>query len=932
MPQTDPSPSVGSLDETLASHGGSHGVIGEASFERGDVVGRYVVLEDIGRGAMGLVVAAYDPELDRKIALKLVRVGPGAAESSSGARARLIREAQAMAKLAHPNVITIHDVGAAGDDVFIAMEFVDGGSLREYLAREKPSWQAIVATFIQAGEGLAAAHAQGIVHRDFKPDNVLVRSDGRVGVADFGLARRDDSHAEETSPADVLEQITSTLRDTSIDTLGGLTMTGATLGTPAYMAPEQHLRTSLDHRCDQFAFCVALWEALVGRRPYAGTTLGAIALSVTSGKLEEFPRDSPVPSRIRTALERGLRRDPDERFASMHPLLDELRTALRAEQRRDSKRPWRWVLGGATLLAIAALVHVANEHAAEPPQPCTGASEHMVGVWDDQTEAEARAAFERSGRSFAAHSFARADATLDGLRDQWVASHTAACEATRVHGEQSEDMLDRRMSCLARRRGELAAVATALRAGDEATVEGVDALLATIEPIADCDDLEQLRTELAPPPADRRAAVDDLRDRLADLQIRQRTLSNIDATAEVATLLAEAEALDYAPIVAEVLNIQTSVVEATEGPQASRPIARRAMAVAAEANHRRALVEALITLGWIEGVGRADYDLGLWLLDQARAETHALGDPVRTSLQIRSNRGAVHFQLGDYEAAMREFEAALEFAREKLGDDHIRVADLRFNIGGVHQQLGHAELAEQAFRLAVTHYTELMGPDHPEVAQCHGNLAISLMSLGKFAEAEQQVRRAIAILEADGGHSSLGGNYATLGEIALRRDDLPAALASFERAYALKAEVFGADNPSTQMTLASLAKVEHLLGRHDDARAHFLGGIESGVASSPYHAMVVELRIGLADVELSAGDYSAAIAQLDEVDARLALATEESSWYIAEAKRVRARLEHLRGNDRAARALLDQAEALLTDADDPALVQRIAALRAELDG
>jgi tetratricopeptide (TPR) repeat protein len=932
VPPSDTAPSVESLDETMASHGGSGRALEEASFERGDLVGRYVVLEDIGRGAMGLVVAAYDPELDRKIALKLVRVGPGATESASGARARLIREAQAMAKLAHPNVITIHDVGAAGDDVFIAMEFVDGGSLREYLAREQPSWQAIVATFVQAGEGLAAAHAQGIVHRDFKPDNVLVRSDGRVGVADFGLARRDDSSAAQPSPAEQLEQITSTLRDTSIDTLGGLTMTGATLGTPAYMAPEQHLRTNLDHRCDQFAFCVALWEALAGRRPYAGATLGAIALSVTSGKLEEFPRDSPVPSRVRAALERGLRRDPDERFASMRPLLDELRAALRTDQRRDSKRPWLWVLGAATLLAIAALVHVANEHPVEAPRPCTGASEHMLGVWDEQVEAEARAAFERSGRTFAPHSFARADATLDRLREQWVASHTAACEATRVHGEQSEDMLDRRMSCLARRRGELAAVSTALRAGDEATIEGVDALLATIEPIADCDDLEQLRTELAPPPADRRAAVDDLRDRLADLRVRQRTLSNVELETQIAALLAEAEALDYAPIVAEALNIQAAVIEVAEGPNEALPIARRAMAVAAQGSHRRALVDAMTTLGWIEGVGRANYELGLWLLDQAEAETVALGDPVGLGLKIRSNRGAVNFHLGEYEAAMREFESALEFGREKLGDDHIRVADLRFNIGGVHQELGHLELAEQAFRLAVANYTELMGPDHPEVAQCHGNLAISLMSQGKFDEAEQQARRAIAILEADGGHSSLGGNYATLGEIALRRGDLPAALENYQRAHAMKSEVFGEDKPTTLMSLASLAKIEHLLGRLDDARTHYLHGIEIGVPANPYHAMVVELRIGLADVEVSAGNYAAALAQLDDVDARLAQAPEESRWYIAEAKRVRARLEHLRGNDRAARVLLDEAEALLTDLDDPALVQRIAALGAEIDG
>ena len=924
------------MEETLASRGGTAGSadeFDEVSLDRGDLVGRYVVLEDIGRGAMGLVVAAYDPELDRKIALKLVRVGPGATESTVGSRARLIREAQAMAKLAHPNVITIHDVGATGDDVFIAMEFVDGGSLREWLVREQPSWQTIVATFVQAGEGLAAAHAQGIVHRDFKPDNVLVRSDGRVAVADFGLARRDDSHAEVASSPETLDAMTSTWRDSSVDALAGLTMTGATLGTPAYMAPEQHLRIGLDHRCDQFAFCVALWEALVGRRPYPGTTLGAIALNVTSGKLEEFPRDSPVPSRVRAALERGLRIDPDARFASMRPLLDELRTVLRADRRRDSgSRPWMWAIGAATLLGSAAIVVALIDQPEPAPRLCAGASEHMIGIWDEQVEAEARAAFERSDRPFARRSFARADAALDQLREQWLASHTAACEATRVHGEQSEDMLDRRMTCLARRRGEIAAVSTVLRAGEEAAIEGVDGLLATIEPIADCDDLEQLQAELAPPPVDRRQAVNDLRDRLADLGVRRRVLSNVDAQAEVAALLAEAELLDYKPLIAEALNIQASVIEVAVGPNEALPIARRAMAVAAEAGHRREVVDAMAMLAWIEGVGRANFDLALWLLDQAQAEAHALGDPPRLILHIRSNRGAVHFHRSDWEAAMAEFEAALAFAREKLGEDHIRVADLRFNIAGVNQEVGRFELAEQEFRLAIEHYTELMGPDHPEVAQCHGNLAVTLMSLGKLEEAETQARRAIAILEADGGSSSLGGTLATLGEIMARRGDLPAALTSYERAHAMKVEVYGANTPTTLMTLARLAKIEHQLGRHDDARAHLLGGIELGMTSSPEHAMIVELRLVLAVLEIDVGDFAAADVQLDDVEARIAASEENVSWYRAEVKLLRAQSQHRQGRDREARALLGEAEALLTETDDPALVQRVAALRAELEG
>src|SRR5690349_3160148 len=224
------------IDATLVSLGNTAGAREAPPLERGDVVGRYVILEEIGRGAMGVVVAAYDPELDRKIALKLMAVGPRRADGKD-ASARLLREAQAMARLSHPNVITVHDVGTADGDVFIAMEFVEGGSLRSHLAEKQPRWDEIVRRFIEAGEGLAAAHRQGIVHRDFKPDTVLVRADGRACVGDFGLARRDETVTQ--TPID--EDMRTTARGTS-SIVDASTMTGASMGTPAYMAPEQHLR------------------------------------------------------------------------------------------------------------------------------------------------------------------------------------------------------------------------------------------------------------------------------------------------------------------------------------------------------------------------------------------------------------------------------------------------------------------------------------------------------------------------------------------------------------------------------------------------------------------------------------------------------------------------------------------------------------------
>src|SRR5690606_1441989 len=239
----------------------------------GATIGRYVVLAPLGRGAMGTVLAALDPELDRKVALKVLHE-----TARGGDRARLQREAQALARLSHPNVMILHDVGtwvdpAGGRHVFLAMELVVGHTLSDWLASAPRSVDAIVAVFAQAGRGLAAAHAAGLVHRDFKPHNVLVGSDGRVRVTDFGLAR---SFGEDTRPPITVDTHTGPISLPELALHETLTRTGEWVGTPAYMAPEQLQGGAADPRADQFAFCVALYEALHGQRPFAGRTPGEI--------------------------------------------------------------------------------------------------------------------------------------------------------------------------------------------------------------------------------------------------------------------------------------------------------------------------------------------------------------------------------------------------------------------------------------------------------------------------------------------------------------------------------------------------------------------------------------------------------------------------------------------------------------------------------
>jgi serine/threonine protein kinase/Flp pilus assembly protein TadD len=308
----------------------------------GTAVGRYIIVREVGGGGMGFVYLARDPELNRKVAIKLLR-----AERSPDwkeGRERLLREAQAMAQLAHPNVISVYDVGTYAQEVFIAMEYVDGSTLTEWLSATKRSWRETVSIFAQAGRGLAAAHAAGILHRDFKPDNVLVGNDARVRVLDFGLARAaqgadgadsgissDDANAEKIRPVGA--------RMLSV----ALTKSGKLMGTPAYMAPEQLIGERGDARTDQFSFCVALYQGLYGELPFSGETVAALLDQIEQQRVKEPSKAVRVPARVRKVVLRGLNRAREARYESIDDLLRELTQRPRAV--------WRWSVGALIVLA-----------------------------------------------------------------------------------------------------------------------------------------------------------------------------------------------------------------------------------------------------------------------------------------------------------------------------------------------------------------------------------------------------------------------------------------------------------------------------------------------------------------------------------------------------------------------------------------------------
>lgn len=342
----------------------THGVSGppaeDGILQPGTQFGRYVIKKVLGEGGMGVVYAAYDPTLNRKIAIKVLRVSSHVSDiDTHSARARMLREAQAMAMVGHPNLVQVFDVGTYQNDVYIAMEFVEGITLREWQkTNPKAPWREVLQKYLDAAKGLSAAHKRHLIHRDFKPDNVMVSSDGHVRVMDFGLARHTG------------QEDTNTTTETPNVLAHPLTQTGMIMGTPAYMAPEQFLADDTDHRTDQFCFCIALFEALYGYRPFQGETMKGLARSVMRGEIT-LPGKSPVDDHILGALLKGLQTELDDRHDNMDMLLDALITE---PDTTTQGKPWIMYITSFAVLISGILLYwfsaqLLNDRPPPPPPP-----------------------------------------------------------------------------------------------------------------------------------------------------------------------------------------------------------------------------------------------------------------------------------------------------------------------------------------------------------------------------------------------------------------------------------------------------------------------------------------------------------------------------------------------------------------------------------
>jgi tetratricopeptide (TPR) repeat protein len=771
-----------------------------SAYPRGSTLGRYVILERVGAGGMGVVYAAYDPQLDRRVAIKLVRAADDP-ETSAPARDRLLREAQAMAQLGHPNLVAVFDAGTAGDEVFLAMEFVDGQTLAQWLAGEPRQPRAVIDAFVQAGDGLAAAHAAGLVHRDFKPDNAFVRADGRVQVGDFGLAR---ALGRGAGPRDAAAQPA----DAGAQTHG-------VVGTPAFMPPEQRDGRPADARSDVFSFCVALSWALYGVHPFDDGRV-AIGVATAVGNPAVIRRDGRVERTVRDALLRGLELDPERRWPAMAPLLAVLRV--------DTARRRRRIAGGIVGVAsVAAAVGFAVQ-AAAPADPCASIEPRLAEVWGDPVRAEVEAVVRAAATPRAEETWEVVRRELDGHAAHWRDGYTASCRATRDGGGLEPAVYERRAHCYGVRLDTLAATVDVLRSPDPIPLERMVLMVTALPEPRSCDAIADDADRGAAP---EREVAGRMRRDLARAAALRSARRGADAQVLAAAVQAEAHAVGATGIEAAA----TLEVGRNQAASESATTIRAAVAQAILAGDDELAADAwLAYLAELTDVGDLDGATAITGIVEAavhRAPTDA------NAWMLQNNLGNLAFARRDFVAAEKVYRDAIDLLVAAGDVSSSRMATAVANLGAALGEQGRVAEAIASLQEAVALREALYGPTHPSLAGSLDGLALALLHEGRLDAAWATAQRVVSLEEqlrgADARDEGLAAARMRRAHIEGLRGEHRAAIASID---AVLGRTLPAGVPAEWARALEIRGVAHeALGERVGARADHLAalGLRSAV-------------------------------------------------------------------------------------------------------
>ncbi len=840
----------GAWDEDVSTH------------QPGATLGRYVVLSLLGAGGMGEVYTAYDPALDRRVALKVIK--PFSDKGSlSGARGALLAEAQALAKLAHPNVVAVYDVGTIDDDVYIAMEYVEGTTLNTWMRTERPLDE-VLDVFVAAGRGLEAAHAAGIVHRDFKPDNVIIGKDGRVRVIDFGIAQQGPAEASD-----------------------------AIVGTVAYMAPEQFKREKVGPAADQFSFAVALYTGVYRQYPFDGTTEDAISANICAGKMLPLPTTSKVPARLRDAIQRALSVDPALRFPAMHELL----VTIKPPPRRSRLA---LAIAGAVAVAAAATITILATRGGAP-EPCSGFERDLAGIWDPTR----KVAIEGQVKAAA---WPAIEKLFDTYVGDWTKTKQSACRATAVTREQTPLVLERRMTCLDTRLRELDAAVAIVAAGGVASARAID-IGSNLRSPSSCSNL----ASLAPLPSAPAPAIVAVEASIA--QVRAKRLAGQFREARTATeaAITSAKQLGWTGAVARTL-VERGLAEAADGdPKAARETLFEAVRTSEEARDAASEAAGWIGLVSVEAAGlRAPSEALRWAKHAEISLANAGNDQEQQAELLHNIAGALRVLDRNAEALDHE-RRALALLEHAFGSHHVRIANQRAAIATTLRQLGQLDDAIREAEAALKILEELAGLTHPYAASLLNGLALTYDEAGRIEDARKALERAIVISELELGptHLRLANPLMNLVALERRAGRADAAEAFWDRAYAIRSSNLGANHPDVTRALHGKLLDRMNRGLEDEARAL----INEVITRQRQRTDAIELASALSlrcELERRAGQLDAAAATCTQAMAELPTPHDpvRSLYVYSYAARVAADRNDLP----AARKLVAEAQAFLANA------------------
>ena len=789
-------------------------------------LGRFEIVRQLGVGSMGVVYAARDPMLEREVAVKLLR----ADVASANALARLQREAQALAQISHANVVEVFGIGRHDNDVFVAMALIDGCTLAAWQAEAAPGPEEILAAYLQAARGLSAIHQAGLVHRDFKPANVMRDHAGRVRVLDLGLVRGGSSGRSAGMSADVDSA------HVRIDS--SATEPNTLLGTPAYMAPEQILAEEATFASDQFSFCVALFEAMYGVRPFQGASHSSFVDAVARGAIEMPPDDTGVSPRVGAALRRGLAREPQHRHASMDALIDAL----------SARSPWRsrlrYGVAAVATLGIGGLV--VTQCSAET----CGVAEEVDRVWGMEHRVRVEAAMIGTAAPKARESWSQVASVLDGYAATLRADGLAVCVA--AQGASSA-----RAACLNSHLAALEGVVGVLSDATGETVAASGRIVGGLPNAQACVETERrdLGHLALPPQARARVAA------LTALRLTHRAdaltmIPSFELAEEAASeALAAAEMSGHAPTLGLALRSRAKFHIAKGDLELARGDLERAYEVLRIARDDEQAIFATIGLIWL-GLRAHDLEQAQrWArVAQSQAEATALEQPfLRGQLEQRlgqlahaqgdADRGEQHLltalalfesiddareiatvlidlcpvaqSRGDLKAAVEYATRAIDVLGERFGPDELQLATAYQNLGNARQLQGRVALALEAHQACLRLRERKQGPMHPQVAVAAYATATDLLDAGRGDEALVLLARVRAILPAE--HPAVVAADLVEGDFALQHGRLDEAQVLYERALLALETKYGSEDPRVATARMSKAKVLQRRGEYSQA-------------------------------------------------------------------------------------------------------------------